>query len=106
LDLSVIGSALAGGAIAGAIYGATGYLKAKAKDDVEFSDFEFDWVTFSTTVIGSGAVGAVSVYYGVPFDVFSTSAMGVAVTQLVKKFFGLAFAWFKKYEASQLSLKK
>ncbi len=101
MDLEILGTALAGGAVAGALYGVTGYLKAKGEDD-DFSDFVFDWKTFSTTVAGSAIVGALSVYYNIPYDIYTTSAAGVAVTQLVKKFFGMAFAWFKKYEANQL----
>lgn len=70
---------LIGGAIAGVAYGIVGYVKAN-------EDFEsFDWIKFSSTVLGSAVIGAYAFYAGVGIDIVSAGAIGVVVTQAAKK---------------------
>jgi hypothetical protein len=83
---------LIGGLIAGAAYGIIGYVKAKDND----SEITFDWNDFGITVVGSAIIGGYSVYSGLGIDVVSASAIGVVVTQAVRKLWTISLAYLDK----------
>jgi len=74
-----------GGAIAGAAYGIVGYVRNN-EDGLE----QFDWNSFVPTVLGSAAIGGYAFYSGGAIDIVSSSAIGVVITQAVKKLYDLA----------------
>ena len=68
------------GALAGAIFGLTGYFKNKKQEDM----FEgFDTQKFAISVGGATVCGAIASYTGIAFDEVSAGAYGVIVYQLV-----------------------
>ena len=81
-----------GGLIAGAAYGIVGYVKAKGDD----SDINFDWNDFGITVVGSALIGGYAFYSGGAIDVVSASAVGVVVTQAVRKLWTISLAYLDK----------
>lgn len=70
---------------AGAVFGIVGYFKNRKQE----SYFDgFDVKSFATTVACSAIIGAGAKYSGVTPDAFSASAVGVVVTQFIRKLIG------------------
>lgn len=75
------------GAVAGAGYGIISFVKNRKEDDWE----EFDWNLFIPSVVGSAVIGGYAYYAGGAIDVVASSAIGVVVTQAVRKL----WAWVR-----------
>jgi len=73
------------GALGGILYGLTGFVKELKKSQSDGGSLEFDWISIGSTVIGSGIIGGIASYQGLPFDNVSSGAIGVLVTQYIKK---------------------
>jgi hypothetical protein len=76
------------GALAGAVYGLTGYFKNKKQEDM----FEgFNSQQFSISVVGSAVCGAMASYTGASFDAVSAGAFGVVIYQVISNIFKSIF---------------
>lgn len=58
------------------------------------SDFEFNFSKFFKTVVIGAAVGAASVYYGQPVDLFATTATSATITAFVDRVINLVWKWY------------
>lgn len=84
---------LAAGALAGAAYGIVGFARNKPYED-------FDWTNFGITVVGSAIIGGYASYSGLAIDLAASSAIGVVITQAVKKGYDILKDYLerKKYD--------
>ena len=94
MNVELIGASLIAGAVGGAIYGVSGYYKANS---TSIGEVDFEFGNFFVSVVGAATVGAFSAYQGLPYDAVANGAMGVAITQFVRKIYGIIKAKYTAY---------